>query len=154
MALSDEVSSRYSTSRLTALTRQDDQTTGSVDTTVLGLACDDVAAEIEVRCGVAYDNADARHVAYGVRGVIALLGYRAGTQGSQAAWDSWVESLRSLGRVTGQDRLTPETGSPLEPTPDDEGRTAPVRPYFDRRRTQGYTLDPPHSGEAGEDTEE
>ncbi len=154
MSLSTEVSARYSVARLTALTRQDDQTTASVDSTVLGLACDDVEAEIEVRCGVEYDDADARHVAYGVRGVIALLSYRAGTQGSQAGWDAWLESLRSLGRVTGQDRIFAETDSPLEPTPDDEGRSTPVRPYFDRRRTQGVTLDPPHSGESGEDSEE
>lgn len=151
MALIDEVTARYTTARLTALTRQDDTTTATVDTTVLGNACDDVEAEIEVRCGVAYDGTDARHVAYAVRGVIALLNYRAGTQGSQAGWDGWTESLRSLGRVTGQDRLTPETDSPLEPTADDDGRSTPVRPYFDRRRTEGFTLDPPHSGESGED---
>lgn len=154
MALSDEVTARFSTARLTALTRQDDQTSSTIDTTILGFVCDDVEAEIEVRCGVVYDGTDARHVAYAVRGVLALLNQRAGTQGSQEAWDAWTESLRSLGRVTGQDRIFPETDSPLDPTSDDEGRATPPKPYFDRRRTQGVTLDPPHSGEAGEDPEE
>ena len=154
MSLSTLVQARYSSQRLVNLTNPDAGTQTSIDSARLTAACDDAEAEFEVHTGVEFDETDARHVSYAVRGVIALLTERMGTKGGAEQLQRWYEALNRLRQVTGNDRTTPESTSLLEPTPEDDGRTTPVRPAFDDRRFRGLTVDPPHGPEAGLDSDE
>jgi len=133
MALVDQVTSRYPASRLVQLTRQGSQSSTTVDTTVLGLAADDVEADFPIVCAVEYDNADPRHVAVAVEGVIAKLAIRTEAAGdfANALHDRYLKRLAALAKVTGRDRVTPRTKSVLTPTPERDG-TETVRPDTDR----------------------
>lgn len=138
MALSDEVTSRYPAVRLAQLTNPGDPTgTGSVDTTVLGLAATDVEADFEFEGGVNYDNTNARHVAIAVEGVIAKLEIRTENPGSKAVadHDRYIERLRQLRRVL------PKTKSTLSREAELEGE----RVDFDRRDFDGLVGDVPVS---------
>jgi len=153
VGLSDRVQDRVSAQRLIHLTNPDVAGASTLDAGRLAAAVEDAEAEFEVRVGVAYDDTDARHVAAAVPGVVALLNERAGTKGAGEMVERWNSALDRLRRVTGSDRITPRTNSVLIPTPEDEGRSTPARPDFDRRRFRGFTLDAPHSPDAGVDDE-
>lgn len=154
MSLTTLVQARYSSQRLANLTNPDAPNATTTDSARLTAACADAEAEFETHTGVVFDETDARHVSYAVRGVVAILTDRMGTKGGAEQLQRWYESLARLRQVTGNDRTTPETNSVMQPTPEDDGRTTPVRPAFDDRRYRGITLDPPHGPEAGLDSDD
>jgi len=73
MALSDDVTSRISSQRLIELTNDGDPTATTIDTTILGLASTDVAAEFELLSSEVYDNSNPVHLAIAVDAVMAKL---------------------------------------------------------------------------------
>jgi len=133
MALVDQVTSRYPASRLKQLTNPNDQDATTVNATILALAAADVEADFKIYCATTYDNTDARHVAVAVDGVVAkLMGWtEAAGEGSIRRHDAYLDKLRALARVTGRDRISPKTLSPLTPTAEQED-TETVRPDTDR----------------------
>ena len=116
MALTDEVTSRYSAKRLQQLTNPGaPEGTGSIDTTRLGLAATDIEAEFETYCGVEYDGSEAQHVSVAVEGVIALLKKRL-EHPDTGDWDDWLGRANSLSLVTGRDKVSPSTKSTIDPS--------------------------------------
>ena len=134
MALIDRVKARVSTELLAQLTQKDSRQVSTVDDTVLNLAIDDVVADVAVFAGVTYDNDDARHVAYAVRGVLLYLRVNQGrTEGAYERLRDWQESMnRGLRLVTGNNRFSIKSSSALTPSDEAPGG-ATVRPYFDER---------------------
>jgi len=134
VALIDRVKARLPAELLRQLTQKDDRQPATIDDTVLGLAIDDVGADFKVYAGVAYDDADARHVVFAVRGVLLCLRLNQGrTEGAYERFADWQRSLdEHLRLVTGNDRISPKSSSAL--TPSDEASAGEiVRPYFDER---------------------
>lgn len=144
MALIDEVKARYPDNRLKQLTNPGDESAAATDDTFLGYSVTDVEAEFEVYAGVAYDNSDARHVPVAVDGVIAKLYLRGETPGekAQSLHDDYIERLRAVGKVTGRNRLKPQTSSQLTPTPEKDG-TEVVRPWSDDANFDRNVAGPP-----------
>ena len=131
MTLADEVKSRVADQRLVELTNPDDRDATTINATVLNLAVDDISAEFQVLAGATYTNTDARHVTYGVDGVVLKLLAYMGQSPSVAAFQSWKETVANrLRLVTGNNRIMPKSSSRLTPaTEAPDG--AIVRPYFD-----------------------
>lgn len=134
MALTDRVQARLPTELLAQLTQKDSRQPSTIDTTVLGLACTDVEADIETFAGVAYDNDDERHVAFAIRGVLLHLRvYQGRTEGAYERLRDWQRSLdENLRLVTGNNRIRLKSSSDLTPS-DEAVDGAIVRPYFDER---------------------
>lgn len=149
MALTDRVTARLTNQRLVELTNPDSANSSTVDTDRLGYAADDAEAELEIYCGVAYDDNDARHVAVAVDGVIYHLTRAAGLVAPEIE-KRWRDGLEALRKVTGNNRVTPRTSSHL--TASREATTSsPVRPIFDPEHTGALQLRPPR-GDRGERT--
>jgi hypothetical protein len=130
MALADEVKSRCA-KRLVQLTNPDDRDATTINATILGLAVDDIEAEFKVLAGVAYDNSNDTHVAYGFDGVVLKLLAYMGQSPSVAAFQSWKDTVfNRLRLVTGNNRIKPESSSRLTPA-QEAPDGAIVRPYFD-----------------------
>ena len=144
MALAAEVIARYPSSRLIQLTRQSNQSGSSINTTILGLAVDDVEADFQIIAGVEYDNSDARHVGVAVEGVIAKLARRAEAAGntSEALHDAYLERLGQLAKVTGRDRIMPKTKSPYTVTSERDREETP-RPWDDWPNYDDIQVNPP-----------
>jgi hypothetical protein len=146
MALSSQVTTRYSEQFLRSLTNPDASEASSNDSARLALACTDTEAQFEILTGAEYDDTDARHVSVGVEGVILALRERGGTSGIGDAVVSararWEERCRALGRVTARNRMLPRTSSELTPSEEVTG-TSEVRPDFDRENFGDYVLAPP-----------
>jgi hypothetical protein len=113
MALIDEVKARYADDKLVQLTQKDSTSATTIDDTVLGYAATDVEANFPIHAGVNYDGTDARHVATAVEGVVTLL--QARNRGllleQDEGWRRWIEHLKSLGMVTGRNRIVPKSNS-------------------------------------------
>lgn len=73
MALSDEVTSRYSFQRLKEMTNDGDPTASSINTTVLGLAATDIQADFETLSNESFDLTKASHVVICVPAVMGKL---------------------------------------------------------------------------------
>jgi hypothetical protein len=144
MSLVTEVQARYPANRLKQLTNPGDESASAVDTTFLGYSATDVEAEFEIYAGVTYDGTDARHVAVAVAGVIAKLYLRGEAPGekAQSLHDDYLERLQALGKVTGRDRLKPQTTSQLTPTPERTGSEV-VRPWSDDSTFSRNVAQPP-----------
>jgi len=132
VALADEVTDRVPEARLIQLTNPGTQSAAAIDTTILGLACTDVAADFEIYAGVEYDNSEARHVSVGIWGVLAKLALWSEAAGAtaNAIDDKWIEKLEGLAKVTGRDRIALSTSSLLTPT-DEKPGTDDVAPWAD-----------------------
>lgn len=143
MALSDEVVARYSAQRLLNLTNPDNPAATSNNATTLAAACTDAAADFKILAGVVFDVTDARHVSVAVRGVIAYLYQYMDNAAKAPAMADFHYRLKDLAKVTGRDRLLPQTSSHLQPTvPGSDGRQA--RPAFDDASFTGGQLQPPY----------
>jgi hypothetical protein len=150
MALSDEVIARYSAQRIIEWTNPDATSALSADATRLARACTDAQAEFEIRCGVAFDVTDARHVAVAVRGVRAyLLSYTDSPSGKDAM-SAYHRELADVAKVTGRDRILPTTNSNLEPSPVPRTPGTTARPGFDDSVFDAVTPQPPSGGRSAD----
>ena len=133
MALIDRVKARITTQKLIELTNKDSKTATAIDDTRLALAVTDAESSFAVFTGVAYDDTNGKHVPVAVRGVVAHLlldsdlGGNAGEQ-----YDRWKQMCLDLAKVTGRDRVTPQTTSVLTPSDEQSDAGETVRPDFDR----------------------
>lgn len=142
MSLWTEVVARYSTEKLRALTNPDNRSATSVNTTVGDLAVEDTMADFLTHAEIAFDETDARHIAAGVRGVIAhLMSYgAANSEGADAALRRFHDRLEKIRNTGPRGRLSPATQSELEPS-DEFAGAGPHRPDFDRDRFGGFVPD-------------
>ncbi len=133
MALATRVQNRVRTQLLIELTNPNDKTATTVETTVLGYAVTDTAADFETYAGVAYDDTDARHVAEAVRGVVVRLEVNAGRAKAERLTE-WQDRMDRMFRLRhGNDRIMPQSSSRL--TPQTEAPSGEVRPWFDLEET-------------------
>jgi hypothetical protein len=130
MTLSTEVQARYPSQLLVNITNPMETTATTVNTTTLNAAATDVEADFEIVAGVEYDGTDARHVAVAVEGVIAKLLRRTGTSQYEEREKDYNFRLRDLAKVTGRDRITPESDSEVSPAVDSPSGVE-VKPAFD-----------------------
>lgn len=145
MALADEVTARYSASRLRQLTNPNDQDASSTNTTLLAKAVTDIQAEFAEITATTYDNSNAKHVAVAVQGVVAklLTWQEAAGEKADAAYDRFVERCRALAKVTGRDRITPKTKSVLTVSDEKTSTNETVYPDTDRDHYEDLIPDPP-----------
>src|SRR3990167_2249279 len=121
MPLTTHVTNRLGTQRLVELTNPPAVGVArptTIDAARLGLAADDASAYLEIKCGVVYDDASARHVSVDIEVVVYFLMLRGGTNvESLARVKTRIdEDLEALALVTGRDRITPQSTSTLEPS--------------------------------------
>lgn len=115
MALADEVQSRVPSALLLQLTNQGSTTATTVDTTILGLAAADAAAEFELETGLELDVTIASHVAAGVAGALYYLHTYTGKTGNvvdahETRWRAW---MRRVAATAGADmRVLPQSSAP------------------------------------------
>lgn len=136
MSLAGNVQTRIPTRRLRELTNANDHSASSTNTTILGLACDDVEEYFAEYCGVAYDDTNTHHVAVAVQGVVALL--KAWASDNETSWEKWITRAEHAALTLGRDRFAPSSSSTL--TPSDEGGEdgTEVRPALDSEAFDGY----------------
>jgi len=121
MALLDDVRARWSSQILINASNPQNSSATTEDSAREALACSDVEAAFKVRCGVAYDGSDDRHVLYATEGVLIRLLVLTG-QTERSEWKDWKKELKyELAPVTGRDRIVPSTTSGLTVTPDAPG---------------------------------
>lgn len=117
MTLVTNFQARYSNARVLQLTNPDDANATSFDAARLQAAADDIQfGEFEQICGVAYDDANPRHVAVAVLGVEwRLLRYQGvtagGLTGARTEFTEAAERFSIAGG--GRDRITPKSSSVL-----------------------------------------
>lgn len=142
MALTDEVTTRYSNARLVQLTNPDAaRGSTSVDTTRLAAAATDAEAEFALLAGTAYDGSVASHVAAGVLGVIWKLETYAGPSGASTdrSWQAFFDACERVALTAGRNRAWPTGTGTLDPS----NEVANSRPDQDRLRWDDVTLRPP-----------
>lgn len=148
MSLVTEFVARYSDARVRALTLADNQTGSAYDSTKLAQAATDAAEEFEDICGVELVDTNTKHITVGVLLMEALL-LEWGTGQSaeaKAVREKAQKRAEQVAKVTGRNRVLPDTDSALEPsTPLSE------RPAFDRRHTDAFRLRPPLGQSTSED---
>lgn len=107
MALIDEVQARYSVQQITELTNP--QSTGSttIDAARLQNAADDAEADFELYAQVVFDIADSKHIAIGVRGVIAKLTLYTNVQRGTPLETRFHDDLHQLAAVSSRKRISP-----------------------------------------------
>ena len=132
MPLATHVTDPNTTQYLRQVTNPQNPNATTVNTTLLGFAADDVDALFEVYSGVAYDDANQLHIAVAVDGVISFLLQRTGQSAAQQRMDTWIAAMRSLSRVEGRNRITPDSNTLMQPSADDRLTVTP-RPAFDDR---------------------
>ncbi len=116
MSLDSEVKARWSNQLLVAASNPQNSTSTAIDQARLTAAETDVESMFKVLCGVAFDETDARHVAYAVEGVYVRLLVMTG-QAPNDEWKAWKTELKEeLALVTGRDRIVPSTNSRYNPT--------------------------------------
>lgn len=145
--LTDAVTARYATERLAQLTNKDSRSATTVNTTVLGLAADDAAAEFAIRSGETFDETLAAHIRLASELVIAfLIQYK----GAENAWQVMKDAQRACDvyRSTRQNkRIAPVTDRSVGPTPDLNADGTARRPEFDRTRFSRLDVSPPADAE-------
>ena len=136
MALTDEVTARYSAQRLVEVTNPDAAAAVVVDAGRLAKACADAAGDFRTFVGVALDLADASHLGPAVRRAYAtLLWYMdpAGATSKQEMADTQSELERLRDRIGAGTRHPIATDSRLSPSYVDTS-AGTVRPVFDTGR--------------------
>jgi len=109
----------------------DDPAPTTVDATRLGLAADDVEADLLTWAGVVYDDTNAQHISVAVDGVyLKLLAYKRDTRDVER-YETWRQTdlVEGLKLVTHNNRITPKTNSRYTPTKLPSGPNN--RPWFD-----------------------
>lgn len=146
MSLATEAQARLPSALLLQLTNQSDTTATSVDTTILGYAATDAAAEFEQEVGVAFDSTVASHVAAGIAGVLYYLYLYTGKSGAavEGAETRWRQRLKSLATTLG-------SAAPVYPV-----TTALTDQVLDADRDawDSYTLDNPRRRDGDDDLAE
>jgi phage gp36-like protein len=106
VALVDQVTARYATAYLVALTRQVASSDTTVDATRLAAAAADAEARFGVVVGVPYDDSDAEHVQAACAGVIYYLTRWLGTSDDAAGAlrAQFEDALRELALARGTRR--------------------------------------------------
>lgn len=140
MTFATEVTTRISNQILVELTNQgDDNSSTTVDATLLAAAVSDAEAVFLDEVGVVADDTDARHIQAMVSGVVSQLheyAFKKTPRGDKIR-QQWERSLVRLARTIGNDRkVLPQTSSPL--TPSVESSTA--QPDQDRSRWDGVVI--------------
>lgn len=143
-ALTTEFLARYSDARVRALTLPDNQVASSYDATKLAQAATDATEEFETLCGVTLDTSDVNHVRVAVLLMEALLlewGSGGAAMGKEVRARAEAVADR-VAKVTGRNRIMPDSNSGLTVTRDRSGQ----RPAFDPRYTEAVRLNPPGGG--------
>lgn len=147
--LPTQVQNRYggSTSEyLIGLTRPFSRGSTTIDSTVLGLAANDVYAAFRIYAGVVYDesattNPDhyTEHIAVGVACVIAKLRQFTGQDpvANEPTWDACVKTLTAMSKVGARDRFLVKTDSGTERS-DENPNGQTIRPPFDDQMFTRY----------------
>lgn len=109
MPLITHVQNRYSVQLLRELTNPDEPADTAVDTAGrLQQAANDVEADFRVYAGITYDDADARHIAVAVVGVVQKLRvYMGQISDAMDAERKWRDMLVDLSKVTSRNRIMP-----------------------------------------------
>ena len=150
--LTTAVSARFRTQLLVQLTNQNDPTATSANSTVLGAAATDAAADFLTYTGTTYDETNAQHVRIAVLGVIAVLFQWAGQEGMDSRLKAFRTACDEYARTNARARVTPLSDKELGPTPFTDGAGNALRPTFDRTRNRGFDVgSPPARGDAAED---
>lgn len=150
--LATAVQARIATSRLVQLTRPNDDTATTVDTTYLELAVTDVEAEFQTWAQQEFDATDARHLALGVAGVVAMMRlWKGQSKDEEAAIDGWRKRCQEYAKTSQRRRVVPTSSSRAQPAAERPDADGIVHPTFDVPRFDGYDLDPPQGG--GEERE-
>lgn len=138
MALIDEVRTRYGAARLAQLTNPDTRGNNVTEDTVrLQTSCDDVEALVEIHAGVVFDVTKRTHIVSAVNAVIELLRRYSAKSGQERkdALDAAKAVIKDLGKITGRDRIMPETDH-FQNVSDS---TTVCRPAFDSKRFRGIS---------------
>lgn len=135
MSLSSRVQDRVPARRLRELTNANDRSVTTLNSTILGLACDDVEGYFAEYCGVLYDDANEDHVRVAVPGVVALL--KAWASDDETSWEKWITRAEHAALVMGRDRFAPSSSSTLTPSGDGGEDGSTVRPAFDDEAFDG-----------------
>lgn len=120
MALADQLAAQvvqsFSTKRLVELTRPEDASETTVDTTFLTNVCAAVIGHLDANSCGTYDDTDEAFVAIGVDGFAALAQYRiAATEGNERRWNQWVKSLETFRQTRRNDRIRPQAARDYSP---------------------------------------
>lgn len=141
--LTTAFAARYSAARVRNLCNPDNQA-GTDATAKLAIAETDATQEFQTMCGVAIDTTDANHVRVAVLLMEYLLvRWGAGrTPEATALWEDAEKMAQRVSKVTGRDRILPDTNSGLTVTGDAAGE----RPAFDPLYLGPIILNPPNGG--------
>jgi hypothetical protein len=145
MALDALVLARYggsSSQYLANLTRNfDPDGAGTVDTVLLGLACDDVTGDFEMEAGTVYDDDPTTnpttfksHRSVGVMCVVIKLQLWTGKLPDKIAIQMtkmYEKLLEKLGKICGRDRFEIQSSSPFEESDQTDPSGEPILPPFD-----------------------
>ena len=145
--LATAVQARIATSRLVQLTRPNDDTATTVDTTYLEYAVTDVEAEFQTWAQETFDATDARHLALGVAGVMSMLRlWKGQSKDEEAAMDGWRKRCQEYAKTSQRRRITPTASSASEPSPERRDADGSVRPTFDVPKFDSLDVEVPNSG--------
>jgi hypothetical protein len=128
MGLRDDVETRVPAQHLIRMTNIDDTTATAINGDVLDAAVADAEGDILTWCATEYDSSDRRMVPVGVMGVLNKLRTWAAGEAIPdaviAETEEYRRRLQALAKVTGRDRITPESTSNYDPSPEPHGRPA------------------------------
>jgi phage gp36-like protein len=147
VSLSSNVQARYGAQLLRNLTNPQNSTATTLDTARLTAACNDVAGDFRIYCGVVYDDTDARHIGVGCECVITKLRLYSGQVKVEDVQKDYIARLKDLARVTGRDRIVIETNSTLSPSQEQNYNGSAPQPEFDIRDFDNYVPDRPGTSE-------
>jgi hypothetical protein len=143
-ALATAVQARVATRRLAQLTRPNDDTASTVDTTYLELAVTDVVAAFETYAMEVFDDTVPRHLALGVMGVVAVLRSWKGSDDEDKQLTAWYESLAAMAKTRSRARVLATSSRTATDSPETSSR-----PVFDRTRFQDMdVIGPPADDDA------
>lgn len=154
-ALGDAVQARIATQRLVQLTNPNSPSATAVDTTYLELAVTDTVADFETYAQERYDPAEPRHVAAGVKGVLATMRtWKGMDDDDEKALGKWHDSLEAMAKTRSRARVIPASSRTATPSPEPSEGDGSKRPVFDRTRFRDLDVDPPPGGlgDLGRDT--
>jgi hypothetical protein len=109
MTMSSNFQNRLSSEEVIQLTNPKNRGATSIDTTRLNNAISDVEGYFQIHANTTYDDTDGRHVAVAMEGLELILRKRHGN--SNIDLSGWIEELVALGKVTGRNRISPDSSS-------------------------------------------
>lgn len=131
MTLAAEVQARYGTEYLVSITNPSSETSTTIDSTRLTLACTDAAADFSIEAAATFDLTNPNHVGIAVEGVIGYLLRRLGTQSEEAERRirEFKARLKQLATIDQRDWVTPGMISEEPRMPRSSGQSVtPRRP--------------------------